>query len=394
MGGIMKFHIKTRMIINGVLSVTISTLLAMGIVYFLVQKQSKQRTDNRIEHARHVISSQLESKKVDLIRAAETLGKSKSLNKILGLVWDLIDANQSIAYSTKELAINISDISYALGLSKAVIYDVNGKWIGAVVINSDEMRLLAAKEPGVIDHLRYANKELEAFTFSAAHDLRKPLLHITGFVKLLLKREQQHLDDKSLHYLSVISKSAQDMNQLIDDLLRLSYVGKADTQEGCREIIKMNSLVQNVREELTMVWANRRLVWLVHPMPDALGDINLIRQVWMNLLSNAVKFTSTVQSAHIEIGYLNKPNPNNEHEKDVITYFIRDNGVGFDPAYMDKLFKPFQRLHGKTEFPGNGIGLSIVQRILVMHGENVWAEGQPNRGATFYFTLQKTYADA
>ncbi len=239
------------------------------------------------------------------------------------------------------------------------------------------------------DQLKAINRELKAFTFSAAHDLRAPLHHINGYVDLLLKREQGKLDEKSRHYLSVISKAALNMNQLINDLLSLSYADKAEIK---KEHIKMNTIVNEVQNELTIDEASRRLEWSIHSLPDALGDANLLRQVWKNILSNAVKFTSTIENANIEIGILTKSNLKDKQEKDVITYSIRDNGVGFDSVYMNKLFKPFQRLHRKDEFPGNGIGLSIVKRIIDRHGGKVWAEAGSNCGASFYFTLKKAKA--
>ncbi len=240
------------------------------------------------------------------------------------------------------------------------------------------------------DQLKAVNRGLKAFAFSAAHDLRKPLHHINGYVNLLLKREQGKLDEKSRHYLRVISKSALNMNQLISDLLILSYADKAEIK---KEHINMDTLVNEVQNELTTDEASRRLVWSIHSLPDALGNANLLQQVWKNLISNAVKFTSTIENVHIEIGILTKSNlKKNKQEKDVTTYFIRDNGVGFDPVHLNKLFQPFQRLHGENEFPGNGIGLSIVKRIIDRHGGKVWAESRPNRCTSFYFTLKKTKA--
>lgn len=144
----MKLHIKTRMIINGVLSVTISMLLAMIIVYFLVQKQSKDGAVGRIEHARQVVSAELENKKANLIEAGETLGKSRSLNNILGLVWDLVDTKQDISYTTREMVGDISDLADVLGVRKAVIYDVDGNWLAGVLIKGEQMQLFAALTPG------------------------------------------------------------------------------------------------------------------------------------------------------------------------------------------------------------------------------------------------------
>ena len=144
----MKLHIKTRMIINGVLSVTISILLAMGIVYFLVQKQSKEGADGRIVHALEVVSAQLDSKKEKLVVAAESLSKSESLTNKLALIWDLMDIGEDVSYSSKEMAMDISDTCYVLGVRQGVVYDVNGKWVGATIIQGEEILLVAAAPPG------------------------------------------------------------------------------------------------------------------------------------------------------------------------------------------------------------------------------------------------------
>jgi methyl-accepting chemotaxis protein len=177
----MKLHVKTRMIINGVLSVTLSMLLAMGIVYFLVQKQSKGGAGSRIEHARQVVSAQLESKKEGLIEAGVTLGESGSLNNILGLIWDLVDSDQDISYTTKQMAMDISDLADVLGVKKAVIYDVNGKWVGAVTIKDKIMRLFAVGEPGGTEYFTIdvpVGKRVVLSEFKSANDpLPYALIH-------------------------------------------------------------------------------------------------------------------------------------------------------------------------------------------------------------------------
>lgn len=237
--------------------------------------------------------------------------------------------------------------------------------------------------------LESANKELEAFSYSVSHDLRAPLRHITGFAKLLIKHMQQGLDDTSQHYLNVIAESTEKMNQLINDLLALSRVGKTELKKMA---VDMNVLVEETRHEFTRDTNLDHISWKIHPLPPALGDLNLLRQVWVNLISNAVKFTAPKEDAHIEIGVLAGNNPNITSTKGKITCFIKDNGVGFDAAYSDKLFGTFQRLHTSEEFQGTGIGLAIVKRIIGRHGGQIWAESELNHGASFYFTLEKAPA--
>lgn len=249
---------------------------------------------------------------------------------------------------------------------------------------------MAQRIQGRNGQLKSVKREVEAFNAAVAHDLRAPLRHIEGYVNLLLKKEQEKLDEESQNYLSKISKTATGMNRLIDSLLSLFDIERAEIK---RECIKMNSLVTEIKNELTAHEDIRSLKWRVHFLPDALGDINLIRQVWRNILSNALKFTANIENTFIEIGIIAESNPENTKDKDVITYFIRDNGVGFDPNYISKLFQPCQRLHAKSEFPGNGIGLSIVKHIIDRHGGEIWAEGATNKGASFFFTLQKAKAN-
>lgn len=231
--------------------------------------------------------------------------------------------------------------------------------------------------------LEEANKELEAFTYSVSHDLRAPLRHIAGFIGLLAKRVEGHVDETSTHYLTAIIDSSRKMGQLIDDLLTHSRVGRAEVSY---RPIRLDTLLMEVRQEMADDLRGRKILWRVAGLPVVFGDPGLLRQALFNLLSNAVKFTSTREEALIEVGMLQEGqgaagNPNEA------TVFIRDNGVGFDPQYMSKLFGVFQRLHKENEFPGTGIGLAIVQRVISRHGGRVWAEGAVGRGATFYFTV-------
>ena len=181
--------------------------------------------------------------------------------------------------------------------------------------------------------------------------------------------------------LNVIAESADRMGWLIDDLLAFSRTGRAEMQ--VRQI-ELDELIQEVQQELAPEMEGRHITWEIGPLPSVQADPTLLRQVWVNLLSNAIKFTASRPKARIEIGTVQEKSVASE-----VTLFVRDNGVGFDPQYTHKLFGVFQRLHGKEEFEGTGIGLATVRRIVERHGGRVWAEGDLDRGATFYVTLRQ-----
>ena len=227
--------------------------------------------------------------------------------------------------------------------------------------------------------LESINKELEAFAYSISHDLRAPLRHMAGYTELLQKKASSVLDEKSNRYIAMIQESAKRMGNLIDDLLAFSRIGRAETQKS------LVNLAQLVREALAEVRADtegRNINWKIGTLPDFYGDRSMLRLVLVNLISNAIKFTRTRAQAEIEIGCANG-------NADELVVFVRDNGVGFNMKYVNKLFGVFQRLHQADEFEGTGIGLATVQRIIHRHGGNVWAEGAVDSGATFYFSAPK-----
>jgi light-regulated signal transduction histidine kinase (bacteriophytochrome) len=224
-----------------------------------------------------------------------------------------------------------------------------------------------------------SNKELEAFSYSVAHDLRAPLRHMNGFIALLEKHSLSSLDEKSQRYLRIISESSSKMGLLIDHLLDFSRVGRTELQ---KKTVGIGQLVQEALQELREETEGRNIIWKIGELPHVCVDRSMMRLVLVNLLGNAVKFTAKREKAEIQIGYSNRA--------DDVIVFVRDNGVGFDMKYAEKLFGVFQRLHRAEEYGGTGIGLANVQRIVRRHGGHTWAEGQPDGGATFYFSLPKS----
>jgi PAS domain S-box-containing protein len=227
--------------------------------------------------------------------------------------------------------------------------------------------------------LEAANKELEAFAYSVSHDLRAPLRHIDGFIDLLQKRTKADLDSQSQHYIEVIIDSSHKMGVLIDDLLSFSRMGR---NEMLKAQVNLDDLILDILREFTPEIMGRNIEWQISRMPIVEGDRAMLHGVLVNLISNALKFTRPREIARIEIGC----KEGDEHEE---IFFVRDNGVGFDMSYVDKLFGVFQRLHREDEFEGTGIGLANVRRVINRHGGRVWAEGEIGYGATFYFTLPK-----
>ena len=227
--------------------------------------------------------------------------------------------------------------------------------------------------------LETVNKELEAFAYSVSHDLRAPLRHMSGFTELLQKNSGAQLNEKSQRYLKMILESANRMGILIDDLLSFSRIGRAETH---KTTVNMEQLVREVVGEVQQEGEGREILWKVGKLPSWYGDRAMLRLALVNLISNAVKFTRTRARAEIEIGA--------SGQQDELVVFVRDNGVGFDMKYVDKLFGVFQRLHPADAFEGTGIGLATVQRIAIRHGGKAWAEGQVEQGATFYISLSNS----
>jgi len=224
--------------------------------------------------------------------------------------------------------------------------------------------------------LEAANRELEAFSYSVSHDLRAPLRSIDGFTRMLLERYSSQIEPTGLDYLHRVRNAAVRMNRLIDDMLKLSRIGRAELR---RESVDLSGLAAEVIDDLRERDPERQVQVEIAPKLMVTGDASLLRILLENLLGNAWKFTSKTAEARITIGTKTRDGE--------CLYYVRDNGAGFDMAHAKQLFTPFQRLHTEDEFPGTGIGLAIVQRIIARHDGHVWAEGKEGAGATVYFTL-------
>jgi light-regulated signal transduction histidine kinase (bacteriophytochrome) len=229
--------------------------------------------------------------------------------------------------------------------------------------------------------LEAANKELEAFSYSVSHDLRAPLRGVDGYVRMLKEDCAERLDAEGNRLLDVVSGEARRMGQLIDDLLAFSRLGR---EQMAHATIDMTALARGAFDASTRTAPGPAAHFVLAALPPTQGDLSMMRQVFVNLIGNAVKFTRHQAAPVITVGALS-----GESET---TYYVKDNGVGFDEKYRHKLFGVFQRLHSEEKFEGTGVGLALVQRIIHRHGGKVWAESKADRGAAFYFTLPNEMA--
>ena len=259
----------------------------------------------------------------------------------------------------------------------SAVRDQTDTLIGFVKVTRDLTERRAAEERArvIAQALKAANAELESFTYSVSHDLRAPIRQIEGFAKILAEHLGGDIDQQAKEYLRWIQQSSRQMGRLVDDLLRLARVGQPG---AVPQLTALDSLIgdvlTNVRAEIT----DRNIEWRVGALPAVVCDTGLMKIVLTNLLSNAVKYTRPREKAVIEIGQMVK-------EGETVVY-VRDNGVGFDMRYADKLFRVFQRLHRDEDFEGAGVGLATVHRILRKRNGRIWAEAAPDQGATFFFT--------
>jgi light-regulated signal transduction histidine kinase (bacteriophytochrome) len=239
--------------------------------------------------------------------------------------------------------------------------------------------LLAIKDLEISEQLfKEVNKELESFSYSVSHDLRAPLRAINGYARMLKAAYEGVLDTEANRLMNNIETNAKIMGQLIDDLLSFSRIGRKELR---KTNIQMHSMVEDICKDSKNEHSTRDIVFNIRELTPAYADNIAIKQVWLNLISNSIKYSKGTATTIIEIG--------SEINENEIIYSIKDNGVGFDMRYADKLFEVFQRLHSAEDFEGTGVGLALVQRIILKHGGRVWAKGKVGEGATFYFTLNQ-----
>jgi PAS domain S-box-containing protein len=243
----------------------------------------------------------------------------------------------------------------------------------------ERIRKLNVDLEGRSIELEASNKELEAFAYSVSHDLRAPLRHVAAYSELLQRQASSVLDERCRRYVAHLIDAAKKMGALIDDLLAFSRIGRAETRIT---MVSLAELAREVVRDIEHETDGRDIEWIVGELPEAHGDRSMLRLALSNLVANAVKFTRPRPKARIEIG-------SGDGAREDVVVFVRDNGVGFDMKYVDKLFGVFQRLHSSDSFEGTGIGLATVQRIVARHGGRTWAESAVDGGATFYFSLPK-----
>ncbi len=268
-----------------------------------------------------------------------------------------------------------------LTFAKAILYVVSRDRQTAQAALAGSNVRLEQRVKARTSELEATNRELEAFSYSVSHDLRSPLRSIDGFSRMVLEENEGRLAPDSVRKLGIIQAGALQMGMLIDDLLSFSRLGRVELK---KRRVFTDGVVAEVIAELKQENPERNIEFVVHELPACYADPILIRQVFRNLVGNAVKFSRMLPAARIEVGSI-PAIPANSH---MVTFFIKDNGAGFDMRYIDKLFGVFQRLHRMEDFPGTGVGLALVRRIVERHGGKVWAEGAVDLGATFYLTLE------
>ena len=282
----------------------------------------------------------------------------------------------------KEIASSMLNASYAVDLKSAVHTSL--ETIRNMLLdrpNNEEISLLTQQVERLLteqtERLESINRDLEAFNYSVAHDLCAPLRRICGFTRALQEQYAGRLDLDGMDYLERIFKSSQHMNELIEALLQLSQLSYQNLKQ---EVVDLSAIMRETATDLQLGNPERRVEFVIQPMIRTFGDHNLLEIAMKNLLRNAWKFTQMREVARIEFGAC-------EGGEDGAC-FVKDNGIGFDMANAERMFHAFQRLHNSSEYPGNGIGLTTVQRIINRHGGKIWAEGEVDKGAVFYFTLQ------
>ncbi|MBI4523297.1 MAG: hypothetical protein HY695_05725 [Deltaproteobacteria bacterium] len=313
------------------------------------------------------------------------LEKEKSVvayEPVPGYAWGaVVHQPAATAFASRNSSLNRLMVAYVLiGLFSCSLAHLIVRFIAARRKAEEDIRKLIEDLKQRSGELEEANKELQAFSYSVSHDLRAPVRHMHGYAELLKETALSSLNEKGRHYLDTILDSAKEMTNLIDELLAFSRMGQAEIKKSR---VVLDQILQKAMKNLSADMDGRKIIWKIDSLPEVYGDPFMLRLVLLNYLSNALKFTRTRSEARIEIGAMNG-------EKHEAIVFVRDNGVGFDMRYVDKLFGIFQRLHRAGEFEGTGIGLANVRRIIARHGGRTWAEGSLDGGATFYFSLPQS----
>lgn len=290
-------------------------------------------------------------------------------------LWDFELIQRTVDDVERHVVINARRLQQEDSTSPVLLLTVSDVTARALV--EQQVKELNHQLENKVAQISDVNRELEAFSYSVSHDLRAPLRHITAFAQKLEDHLGEQLDNTSRHYLGVVRDASHRMAQLIEDLLVFSRLGRGALR---LQAVDMQALVGETCALTESEASNRRIVWRIDPLPTVVGDENMLRTVWQNLIGNAVKYSSQREIAHVDISV-------RQDETGDYEFTVADDGAGFDMRYVDKLFGVFQRLHKASEFPGNGIGLANVRRIVMRHGGRVWAEGEPGHGARFHFTL-------
>ena len=392
---------QLALLFSGILAVV---TLATSSVVVAAQFRARTRAEREARAREHQLFQMLEAMPVGVFvvdaegkpyytnqRSRDILGKDPEADTPMGQLPETYHAHragsgelypadeQPIARAlrgehntVRDIEIRRPDRVVPLEVWGAPVFDREGRISHAIAAFGDMTEREAARR-----ELEAVNKELETFSYSVSHDLRSPLRAIDGFSRILEQEHGATLDPDATRLLAVIRSNTQRMGRLIDDLLTFARFSR---QELRAEPVDMAALARSVLDDLQQNGAaDGRAAVTIGPLPGARGDQALLRQVWMNLLSNALKYSRTVSQPQVVV--------EGERRSDAVEYRVRDNGVGFDMAYADKLFGVFQRLHRADEFEGTGVGLATVQRIVHRHGGSIWAEARPGAGATFAFTL-------
>ena len=396
-------NMKTVMLFGGVLAFV---LLSLSGLFVYQEMQRRKRAEDFLRESEERFRLMVSSVKGYAIFMLDPSGNviswSEGAERITGYKpADILGASFARFYTPEEIEQNIPDMELKVASERersesegwrvrkdgsrfwtntviTGLRDETGRLRGFVKVTRDmtERRKYEQEILRRSSELDAANKELEAFCYSVSHDLRAPLRGIDGFGQALLEDCAGQLDDQGKDYLHRIRAATQRMAVLIDDLLNLSRITRGDVR---REKIDLSAIAQALVSELQTREPDRKVEFLIAPGLRTEGDEQLVRLALENLLANAWKFTSKREQARIELGRI--------QQNGTSAFFVRDNGAGFDPAYSSRLFGAFQRLHTMTEFPGNGIGLATVQRIVNRHGGKIWGESAVDQGATFFFTL-------